>query len=66
MGSLHNDIHTWAGRARARGQDTIEIDLQTADRIVAALTTTIEAKSQDIKIDASWAAEELDALNRRS
>lgn len=37
MGSLHNDIHTWAGRARARGQDTIEIDLQTADRIVAAL-----------------------------
>jgi len=51
MGSLHNDIHTWASRARARGQDAIEIDLETADRIVAALTTTIEAKPAELKID---------------
>ena len=32
MGSVHNDLHTWAGKARRRGLDTIEIDLDTADR----------------------------------
>lgn len=37
MGSLHNDLHSWAARARANGQKTIEIDLETADKIVEIL-----------------------------
>lgn len=36
--SLHNDLHTWAGRARATGHDTIFITVETADQIVEALT----------------------------
>ncbi|MEH2695615.1 hypothetical protein GFL93_12665 [Rhizobium leguminosarum bv. viciae] len=34
MGSIHNDLHTWAANARIRGQKTIYIDLTTADKIV--------------------------------
>lgn len=33
MGSLHNDLMTWAARARAKGLDRIEIGLETAERI---------------------------------
>lgn len=37
MSSLHNDIATWAGKARARGQDRIEILVETADELSEAL-----------------------------
>jgi len=33
VSSLHNDLATWAARARARGQETIYLDLETADKI---------------------------------
>ena len=32
MGSVHNDLHSWAAKARGQHLDTIEIDLDTADR----------------------------------
>lgn len=32
MGSIHNDLHTWAYKARRRGLATIEISVETADR----------------------------------
>jgi hypothetical protein len=32
MGSVHNDLHSWAAKARGQDLDTIEIDLETADR----------------------------------
>lgn len=38
MSSLHNDLATWAGKARARGEDTIYLDLETVEQIVEALT----------------------------
>jgi hypothetical protein len=37
MSSLHNDLHTWAGRARRNEQSTIYIDLSTVDKIVEEL-----------------------------
>lgn len=37
MGSLHNDLHSWASKARANGNDTIAIDIATVDKIVMAL-----------------------------
>lgn len=49
--SLHNDLATWAGRARRNGQDRIYLDLETAEAIVEQITrmaTTIEdLKTQD-------------------
>ena len=44
MGSLHNDIHSWAGSARAKGCETIEIDLDTADAIVSALLVSAKRR----------------------
>ncbi len=37
MSSLHNDLATWAGKARARGQDRIDITVDTADELSDAL-----------------------------
>lgn len=33
MSSLHNELATWAAIARARGQETIYLDLDTADKV---------------------------------
>ena len=33
MSSAHNDLATWAGKARARGQKTIEITVELADEV---------------------------------
>lgn len=37
MGSLHNDLHSWAGKARRDGNETIVLDVGTVDKIVEAL-----------------------------
>lgn len=37
MSSLHNDLATWAGKARASGLDRIEITTETADELSDAL-----------------------------
>lgn len=42
MSSLHNDLATWAGKARARGQDRIEITTETADEVSEVLMQRAE------------------------
>lgn len=37
MSSLHNDIASWAGRARRNRLATIELDLKTAEEIAAQM-----------------------------
>lgn len=37
MSSLHNDLSTWAAKARAQGRRVIVIDIDTADKIAEAL-----------------------------
>lgn len=44
MGSLHNDLATWAGKARARGQEIIWLDLETAERIAARIVELATAR----------------------
>ena len=33
--SLHNDLATWAGKARRAGRDTITLDIKTAEAVAA-------------------------------
>lgn len=35
--SLHNDLATWAGRARRAGRDTITLDIKTAEAVAARI-----------------------------
>ncbi|MBN9314208.1 MAG: hypothetical protein J0I99_00560 [Devosia sp.] len=42
MSSLHNDLSTWAGKARASGRDRIEITTDLAD----ALAEVVRAAGQ--------------------
>ena len=35
--SLHNDLATWAGRARRNGHDTITVAVETAEAIAARM-----------------------------
>lgn len=42
--SLHNDLHTWAGKAAQRGLDTIEIDRRTIDQIISELVAVIRLR----------------------
>ncbi|CDM57635.1 hypothetical protein LPB79_12985 [Rhizobium sp. T136] len=37
MGSVHNDLATWAGRARVRGETFIEVDIETAEKAAATI-----------------------------
>ena len=48
MGEIHNDLATWAGKARARGQDTISLDIETAD-MISDLILEYQEKLDDIK-----------------
>ncbi len=32
MGSIHNDLHSWAASARVRGHKTIEISIEVAEK----------------------------------
>lgn len=44
MSSVHNDLHSWAAKARKNGNTTIEIDLATADAaadLIVELSTKI-------------------------
>ena len=38
LGDLPSRLMGWAAKARARGRDRIEIDVETVDKIIAALT----------------------------
>lgn len=35
--SLHNDLATWAGKARQAGRDTITLDIKTAEAVAARI-----------------------------
>ncbi|KQV27864.1 hypothetical protein ASC97_05735 [Rhizobium sp. Root1203] len=46
MGSIHNDLVTWAGRARRNGRDAISITIDTAEKaaeLIVQQATEIEA-----------------------
>lgn len=42
MSSLHNDLATWAGKARSRHEDTIELDVDTADKIAVLIAAAAQ------------------------
>lgn len=48
MGAIHNDLATWVGKARARGQDTISLDIETAD-MISDLILEYQEKLDNIK-----------------
>lgn len=55
MSSLHNDLTTWAGKARARGQDRIELTVELADALGELVRA---AGAMEQSIPASWHDEE--------
>ena len=44
MSSVHNDLHSWAGKARSNGLDTIYISVDVAD----AAANTIVSQANEI------------------
>lgn len=51
MSALHNDLSTWAGKARAKGQDRIEITTHLADALAELVRA---AACMEESIPASW------------
>ncbi|MFP5078251.1 hypothetical protein ACLE20_13165 [Rhizobium sp. YIM 134829] len=52
MSSAHNDLHSWASKARAKGFDTIEISVETAFEVVddiVQLATQLAEIEQDVR-----------------